>query len=96
MPSAWNTIHHRGNKVFFTEEVRFFFTEKKSGCLRHGIRFITEEIRFFHRGKERMPSAWNTIHHRGNKVFFTEEVSFFSQRNRVDAFGMEYDSSQRK
>jgi hypothetical protein len=28
---------------------------------------------FFHRGIERMPSAWNTIHHRGNMVFFTEE-----------------------
>jgi hypothetical protein len=35
-----------------------------------------------------MPSAWNTIHHRGNKVFFTEEIRFFSQRNREDAFGM--------
>jgi hypothetical protein len=31
---------------------------------------------FFHRGIERMPSAWNTIHHRGNKVFFHRGIEW--------------------
>ena len=77
MPSAWNTIHHRGNKVFFTEEVSFFSQRNRVDAF--GMEYDSSQRKygFFHRGIEWMPSAWNTIHHRGNKVFFTEEVRFY-------------------